>query len=129
MEHRNLIVTMCFILISAITTALLLSLLILQIYLIGKNVTTNEYLKNMYNDKDNPNPFDEGCVENFRLFFMKKVYPKQINLSYLQKRILVQNQSKHSSEMEIGNKCEIFANFSNKYEKEEKKIEENLLHQ
>ena len=103
---------------------MLLSLLILQFYLIGKNLTTNEYLKNTYASADNPNPFDEGRCENLRMFLKKSVKQKQINLAYLQKRMVEQNKTK--SEFEIGNYIENLSN-SNKKEKEERKIQENLL--
>ena len=125
-EQKNVIAIMCFILFSAVTSALLLSLLILQFYLIGKNLTTNEYLKNTYASPDNPNPFDEGCSENFRMFLTKSVKSKQINLVYLQKRMVEQNKTKSGCEFEIGNYFENLSN-SNKKEKEEKKIQENLL--
>lgn len=91
-------------------------------------MTTNEYIKNIYNEKDNPNPFNEGILENFKTFLMKKKSPKQINMNYLFKRDLEEIKSKKSSEVEFSNKCDICPNFSNKNEQNSKnKIQENLL--
>ncbi len=126
--NKNVIFIMLFLLFSAITSALLLSLLILQFYLIGKNVLTSEYLKKTY-DKDNPNPFNEGFIENLKIFSTRKVNEKQISLSYLLKKHELEIKRKKSSDVEVGNNCDIFRNCSHDKEihQEEKKIEENLL--
>lgn len=91
-------------------------------------MTTNEYVKNIYNEKDNPNPFNEGILENCRIFLKTKKTPKQINMNYLFKRDLEENKSKKSSQVEFSHKCDICPNFSNKNEQNSNnKIQENLL--
>lgn len=104
----------------------------IQLYLIGNNLTTNEYIKKIYSDQDNPNPFNEGYFHNFKLFFLKKTDVKQINHDYLIKRNLQENKNNNSSELEFSNNCNICPKFSNnnteaKENESNNKIKENLL--
>jgi len=56
-------------------------LLALQILLVLKGLTTNEYLRGTFNNIENP--FDNGCCRNFWAFFINETGPRNISLNYL----------------------------------------------
>ena len=47
---------------------LMVVMLVLQTYLLSKNLTTYEFLKDIY--KDYKNPFDVACCANWKVFCM-----------------------------------------------------------
>ena len=124
-DNLSIIFSICYVVGSIINSALLLALFLLQLYLIGKNLTTKEYLGKKYVSLDNPNPFDEGCFNNFKFFWKRNLYKKQITMDYLIKKKNLDGKSKNSSEVEIGNNCNLFG--SKIVQQQEIKIQENLL--
>lgn len=59
-------------------------MLCLQTYLIAIGMTTNEYLKETYTNI--PNPFNQGCCQNFKSFFFGDVSSKNLDLGYFKKK-------------------------------------------
>ena len=59
---------------------LVLVLLLFQLCFVAKNLTTNEYVKSIYEGMQNP--FDEGCWNNCAMFWKRDTAPQNATVAY-----------------------------------------------
>lgn len=81
-------------------------LLLFQLWLLGRGVTTHEFIKKVYDGIDNP--FDEGCFQNFTTFIGRDTSTRGATIEYYENlRRTAVNSANSQQEKKRGSSIEI----------------------